>query len=599
MRACGGGSFVVWSARFAAGLLVAAGAAGGAGCGGGGSGGGGGGAGSGSLMRARSYLADYDFGDRTKKGLEELGACVGGPEEAGARTLRALVTTDVMLYAEARKDEKLLGVVGGDRAAALKSAREDADSAGESGAALARLLKALEARGKGPAFAAELRAVADGKDKDAATRARIVGIEVCLDGYDAAMAAPPEGVEPALAVCGAYVKGTPRPWGGAIDRVREDFRWLSDNARTGAVTDLWSKLEERLGALRKEHEARFPRAVTLEGLDLPPTAAVDVADVRTPFARVTPTKVYVGDAEIADTGGEGLYAKAVDPVLAAAGPPPPTGTLPPLTIYADKSATYYVVADLMLAAQTAGLDGVVLAGAGPDAAALPRGVHVGFPPPKGVDAPKAITAVLTEKGLTVAGKGGGTVALGAGGKVDWAKAKEKLAAVAAAEKAGALVIELKPKVPAGDLVALADAAAAAAGPDGKPILGAVIVDPMAGRAVGPAALHPTGPTPSDLDSKGSIDAKAVKRLIGARLGAIKSCYEKELKRDHDIAGRIAVRVVVNTDGTVRFANVELDTIKNARIRGCLTTMIAKIVFPKPDGGRATFIYPFDLTPTGS
>ena len=81
------------------------------------------------------------------------------------------------------------------------------------------------------------------------------------------------------------------------------------------------------------------------------------------------------------------------------------------------------------------------------------------------------------------------------------------------------------------------------------------------------------------------------------MASIKECYEKELKRDPKLAGKITVGFTIETDGKVSETFIEGNTMGNKTVANCITGRIRTWRFPKPKGGSVTVAYPFIFSPS--
>jgi len=98
-----------------------------------------------------------------------------------------------------------------------------------------------------------------------------------------------------------------------------------------------------------------------------------------------------------------------------------------------------------------------------------------------------------------------------------------------------------------------------------------------------------------IGGEGNIDAGRVAAIIRGQLGGIRSCYERALRNNPTLSGRLEVRFTIGTSGRVTTASSsglgaapEVGTCVVSRIRG--------LVFPPPEGGSVDFSFPFTFTP---
>ncbi|MCP3104177.1 AgmX/PglI C-terminal domain-containing protein [Myxococcus sp. K15C18031901] len=101
----------------------------------------------------------------------------------------------------------------------------------------------------------------------------------------------------------------------------------------------------------------------------------------------------------------------------------------------------------------------------------------------------------------------------------------------------------------------------------------------------------------EVDSS-DVDRDALARYVRARKGAIQSCYEKELKRNPNLKGKVVVRFSITPTGRVGDFDIDENTLGSEAVASCIRAVIRAWVFPfKPDAD-ATVSYPFVFSPTG-
>ncbi len=93
-----------------------------------------------------------------------------------------------------------------------------------------------------------------------------------------------------------------------------------------------------------------------------------------------------------------------------------------------------------------------------------------------------------------------------------------------------------------------------------------------------------------------IDRGKLTAYLRARMSAIQGCYEKELKRNPSLKGKVVVRFTITPQGRASDIEIEENTLGNDAVPSCIKTVIRGWVFPfKPDG-EATVAYPFVFAP---
>lgn len=96
--------------------------------------------------------------------------------------------------------------------------------------------------------------------------------------------------------------------------------------------------------------------------------------------------------------------------------------------------------------------------------------------------------------------------------------------------------------------------------------------------------------PADID--GALDPNVVANEIRRRKGAIIACYERALKRNPNLSGKVELQFTVSAVGKVTGADIGADTLHDDEVNSCITSIVKSWRFPAPDGGEVHFSYPF-------
>lgn len=99
----------------------------------------------------------------------------------------------------------------------------------------------------------------------------------------------------------------------------------------------------------------------------------------------------------------------------------------------------------------------------------------------------------------------------------------------------------------------------------------------------------------DSDSRSPAD---IKKAMRRRLGGIKRCYEKRLKRNPELRGKVVIRFVIHPGGKVIEVEVVENTTNDSDLAACIRSKVKAIRFGTTDGGETSVIYPFILAPGG-
>ncbi|HYD41212.1 MAG TPA: AgmX/PglI C-terminal domain-containing protein [Anaeromyxobacter sp.] len=104
-----------------------------------------------------------------------------------------------------------------------------------------------------------------------------------------------------------------------------------------------------------------------------------------------------------------------------------------------------------------------------------------------------------------------------------------------------------------------------------------------------------GAAPAQPAPLGSIDKDAIRAVIQEHAPEMRSCWEKRLAADPRLHGKVAIRWVIEPDGSTSHAMPapEATTLHDAELHACMTARIATWRFPRPKGGGVAVItYPW-------
>jgi hypothetical protein len=110
---------------------------------------------------------------------------------------------------------------------------------------------------------------------------------------------------------------------------------------------------------------------------------------------------------------------------------------------------------------------------------------------------------------------------------------------------------------------------------------------------------------------GRLAPVRIQQVIRAQFGTMRLCYEDGLKRNPKLEGRVAAKFVIGRDGTVTDV-ADVDDVppdpfdwgfpaSGARmpdrvVAACVIAAFRKLVFPQPERGIVTVIYPIMFSP---
>lgn len=93
---------------------------------------------------------------------------------------------------------------------------------------------------------------------------------------------------------------------------------------------------------------------------------------------------------------------------------------------------------------------------------------------------------------------------------------------------------------------------------------------------------------------GKINASSIESVFRRRRGAIQSCYERALRVNGEVEGKISIRVTIGTAGTVTNVEVVKNTTGDSAVGTCIIQKVRSWNFPPPDGGVVIFTRHFLL-----
>jgi hypothetical protein len=97
---------------------------------------------------------------------------------------------------------------------------------------------------------------------------------------------------------------------------------------------------------------------------------------------------------------------------------------------------------------------------------------------------------------------------------------------------------------------------------------------------------------------GHVDAAAIAREIRARRKALAACYERALKQQPTLAGKLVVRFSLTPAGTVGAVDVDDDTLGAPGVSACVRAVVLHWRFPPLTEGPAELTFPFVFQPGG-
>lgn len=126
-------------------------------------------------------------------------------------------------------------------------------------------------------------------------------------------------------------------------------------------------------------------------------------------------------------------------------------------------------------------------------------------------------------------------------------------------------------------------------PDGDE--GACGCPASADPASAPAACNPTAQLVA-----GRLDPVEIQKVVRAKFGSVRLCYEDALRRAPTASGKVAIAFEIDRAGGIFFARVEEGTLPDAKAQKCVLELFRGLRFPPPVGGVVSVVYPIMFSP---
>lgn len=113
---------------------------------------------------------------------------------------------------------------------------------------------------------------------------------------------------------------------------------------------------------------------------------------------------------------------------------------------------------------------------------------------------------------------------------------------------------------------------------------------------GPAAVKGSMQMSAPEVESTDVDREKLAAYVRARRAAIQGCYEKELKRNPSLKGKIVVRFSITTSGRTSDIDIEENTLNNEAVASCIKTTIRGWLFPFKPESEVPVAFPFVFAP---
>jgi TonB family protein len=112
-----------------------------------------------------------------------------------------------------------------------------------------------------------------------------------------------------------------------------------------------------------------------------------------------------------------------------------------------------------------------------------------------------------------------------------------------------------------------------------------------------ARMRFSGGDVEDEGGSGDFDQSVVVRMITTRRSAIQACYERELRQNPTLQGRVAIAMTIQESGSVSGVRAAENTTGSDAVASCVVRVVQGFRFnPGPDGGSVSYTFPFVFEP---
>lgn len=111
--------------------------------------------------------------------------------------------------------------------------------------------------------------------------------------------------------------------------------------------------------------------------------------------------------------------------------------------------------------------------------------------------------------------------------------------------------------------------------------------------------HPHAPrlTPDgNTTVNGRLPAEIIQRVVHQNYGRFRLCYDSGLRTNPSLAGRVAVKFIIDRTGAVSMSADSGSDLPDRAVVSCVVRAFGNLSFPAPEGGIVTIAYPFRFTP---
>jgi len=115
-------------------------------------------------------------------------------------------------------------------------------------------------------------------------------------------------------------------------------------------------------------------------------------------------------------------------------------------------------------------------------------------------------------------------------------------------------------------------------------------EPGAGGAAADATA------PEAFKTGGALSPSQIGLVVKSKIARVQTCYERALKSDPELEGKVVVTVAVDGAGKAH-AEVKDDGLAPAAVASCVAGTLARLKYPASGGAEVAAVFPFVFSPS--
>jgi hypothetical protein len=117
-----------------------------------------------------------------------------------------------------------------------------------------------------------------------------------------------------------------------------------------------------------------------------------------------------------------------------------------------------------------------------------------------------------------------------------------------------------------------------------------------GRPGGGHQVRPPHMREPGASINGRLPAEVIQRIVRQNFGRFRYCYEKGMRNDPSLQGRVTVKFIIDRSGAVAMSADGGSDLPDQGVVHCIVGGFSNLSFPAPEGGMVTVVYPIVFSP---